>query len=136
MAYSHRRIFGCGTSGHALEVALVEEGGALLALERQDVRGHPVQEVPAHKAGSYLRLIDFASLNLSRKDLLGPVTRVQKKKKKYLPNRAPSAYRGTSSRRKRPPRGTSPIKKTPTKARMCVATRSRKYLPSRALSIS
>ena len=39
--------FGFGKSGRALEVALVEEGGALLALERQDVRGHPVQEVPA-----------------------------------------------------------------------------------------
>jgi len=28
--------FGFGKSGRALEVALVEEGGALLALERQD----------------------------------------------------------------------------------------------------
>ena len=32
--------------------------------------------------GSYLRLIDFVSLNLRLKDLLGPVTRVKQKKKK------------------------------------------------------
>ena len=36
------------------------------------------------EAGSYLRLIDFASLNLRLKDLLGPVTRVKKKKKTGL----------------------------------------------------
>ena len=33
------------------------------------------------EVGSYLRLIDFVSLNLRLKDLLGPVTRVKKKKK-------------------------------------------------------
>jgi len=34
------------------------------------------------EAGSYLRLIDFVALNLRLKDLLRPVTRVKKKKKK------------------------------------------------------
>jgi len=33
------------------------------------------------EAGSYLRLIDFVSLSLRLKDLIGPVTRVKKKKK-------------------------------------------------------
>ena len=41
------------------------------------------------EAGSYLRLIDFVSLNLRLKDLLGPVTRVKKKKKlSSLPGRS------------------------------------------------
>ena len=39
-----------------------------------------------------MRLIDFVSLNLRLKDLLGPVTRVQKKKKnkvdRVLPEKA------------------------------------------------
>jgi len=34
------------------------------------------------EAGSYLRLIDYCITQI--KDLLGPVTRVKKKKKKYL----------------------------------------------------
>jgi len=37
-----------------------------------------------------LRLIDFVSLNLRLKDLLGPVTRVKKKKKKKETRTAPT----------------------------------------------
>jgi len=39
------------------------------------------------EAGSYLRLIDFVSLNLRLKDLLGPVTRVKKRRVKKKANR-------------------------------------------------
>jgi len=46
-----------------------------------DNRGWLRTIVVVTEEGSYLRLIDFVSLNLRLKDLLGPVTREKKKKK-------------------------------------------------------
>jgi len=61
------------------------------------------------EAGSYVRLVDGCS-TLRLTDLLGPLTRVKKKKKTASPDVAGfrgahflSRYRGTSLIRKRPP---------------------------------
>ena len=40
---------------------------------------------PGAEAGSYLRLVDSCITQLEAQDLLGPVTRVKKKKKKCPP---------------------------------------------------